>query len=114
MIGWSYLKLKHPKFWLKFEFDQNADSGMGSWGQLINPDCVDILLSLCALLATKMSLLQMNLPGTETGIFLENYPDSKVPGANMGPIWGLQDPGGPHVGPMNFAIWVGQGFTLGI
>ena len=23
----------------------------------------------------------------------------------MGPIWGWQDPGGPHVGPMNFAIW---------
>ena len=32
------------------------------------------------------------------------YPDSKVHGANMGPIWGRQDPGGPHVGPMNFAI----------
>ena len=32
-------------------------------------------------------------------------PDSKVPGANMGPIWGRQDRGGPHVGPMNFAIW---------
>ena len=32
-------------------------------------------------------------------------PDSKVQGANMGPIWGRQDPGGPHVGPMNFAIW---------
>ena len=32
-------------------------------------------------------------------------PDSKVHGANMGPIWGQQDPGGPHVGPMNFAIW---------
>ena len=29
-------------------------------------------------------------------------PDSKVHGANMGPIWGRQDPGGPHVGPMNF------------
>ena len=28
-----------------------------------------------------------------------------VHGANMGPIWGRQDPGGPHVGPMNFAIW---------
>ena len=27
-------------------------------------------------------------------------PDSKVHGANMGPIWGRQDPGGPHVGPM--------------
>ena len=23
----------------------------------------------------------------------------------MGPIWGGQDQGGPHVGPMNFAIW---------
>ena len=34
------------------------------------------------------------------------YPDSKVHGANMGPIWGRQDPGGHHVGPMDFAIWV--------
>ena len=32
-------------------------------------------------------------------------PDSKVYGANLGPIWGRQDPGGPHVGPMNLAIW---------
>ena len=24
-----------------------------------------------------------------------------------GPIWGRQDPGGPHVCPMNFAIWEG-------
>ena len=32
-------------------------------------------------------------------------PDSKVHGAHMGPIWGREDPGGPHVGPMNFAIW---------
>ena len=34
------------------------------------------------------------------------YHDSKVHGANMGPIWGRQDPGGPHVGPLNLAIWV--------
>ena len=26
----------------------------------------------------------------------------------MGPIWGRQDPGGPHVGPMNFVIWAGS------
>ena len=32
-------------------------------------------------------------------------PDNKVHEANMGPIWGRQDPGGPYVGPMNFAIW---------
>ena len=36
--------------------------------------------------------------------FLIHYPDSKVHGANMGPIWGQQDPGGPHVGPVNFPI----------
>ena len=35
----------------------------------------------------------------------QTCPDNKVHGANMGPIWGRQDPGGPHVGPMNFAIW---------
>ena len=31
---------------------------------------------------------------------------SKVHGADMGPIWRQQDPVGPHVGPMNFAILV--------
>ena len=36
-----------------------------------------------------------------------SYPDNKVHGVNMGPIWGRQDPGGPHVGPMNFDIRVG-------
>ena len=35
---------------------------------------------------------------------IDEYPDSKVHGASMGPIWGRQDPGGPHVGPMNLAI----------
>ena len=37
-------------------------------------------------------------------LFVVTDPDSKVRGVNMGPIWGRQDPGGPHVGPMNFAI----------
>ena len=34
------------------------------------------------------------------------FPESKVHGVNMGPIWGRQDPGGPHVDPMNLAIRV--------
>ena len=34
------------------------------------------------------------------------YPDIKVHGANMGPIWGRQDRGGPHVGHMNLATRV--------
>ena len=33
--------------------------------------------------------------------------DNKVHGANMGPIWVRQDPGGPHVGSMIF----GNNFT---
>ena len=38
-----------------------------------------------------------------TGMFWD-FPDSKVHGANMGPIWGRQDPGGPYVGPMNLVV----------
>ena len=38
---------------------------------------------------------------------LTRLPDSKVCGANMGHIWGWQDPSGSHVGPMNLAIWAG-------
>ena len=40
-------------------------------------------------------------------VFLStSYPDSKVHWANIGPILVRQDPGGPHVGPTNFAIRV--------
>ena len=39
-------------------------------------------------------------------VVLDISPDSKVRGANTGPIWGRQGPGGPHVSPMNFGIWV--------
>ena len=35
-----------------------------------------------------------------------NRPDSKVHGAYMGPTWGRQDPGGPHVVPIIPIIWV--------
>ena len=37
-------------------------------------------------------------------VSVQNIPESKVDGANMGPIWGRQDPGGPHDGRMNF-VW---------
>ena len=32
----------------------------------------------------------------------------------MGPIWDQQDPGGHHVGPMNFAIWVDAADLVGL
>ena len=44
-----------------------------------------------------------------SGVDAVSYTDSKGHGANMGPIWGRQGPGGHHVGPMNFAIWVPLG-----
>ena len=37
-------------------------------------------------------------------LWITATPDSKAHGANMGPTWVLSSPGGPHVGPMNFAI----------
>ena len=37
---------------------------------------------------------------------LQSFPDSKIHGANMGPIWVLSAPDGPHVGARNHAIRV--------
>ena len=37
-------------------------------------------------------------------IYTYMHPESKIHGANMGPTWGRQDPGGPHVGHMKFVI----------
>ena len=51
-------------------------------------------------------LVNKSMSCSNLHVSCNDYPDSKVHGANMGPIWGRQDPGGPHVGPMNFAIWV--------
>ena len=35
---------------------------------------------------------------------IDKDPDSKAHRANMGPIWDLSAPDGPHVGPMDLAI----------
>ena len=42
----------------------------------------------------------------QAALVFQFNPDSKVHGANMGSIWGRQDPGEPHVGPINFVIHV--------
>ena len=41
-------------------------------------------------------------------------PDSKVHGTNMGPIWVLSAPDGPHVGPMDVTIWDVDVFYYGL
>ena len=50
--------------------------------------------------------LSFNLSDASASLVQQMNLDTKVHGANMGAIWGRQDPGGPHVGPMNFVIWV--------
>ena len=39
-------------------------------------------------------------------VWRKSYPDSKIPGANMGPTWVLSAPDGPHVGSRNLVIRV--------
>ena len=84
---------------------------------------VYLFSSLCIILRCHFSLLKYHVCSTMCSHFCFAFlwfghnnlsfwsrtwfitiPDSKVHGANMGPIWGRQDPGGPHVGPMNLAI----------
>ena len=44
---------------------------------------------------------------------MHTLPESKFRGANVGPIWGRQDPGEHHVGTMNFAIWATMQTSIG-
>ena len=57
-----------------------------------------IALPLWTCFCSKMPTVTNLIIGYET------VPDSKVHEAYMGPTWGRQDPGGPHVDPMNLAI----------
>ena len=43
--------------------------------------------------------------GQRTRNLKQFIPDSNIHGANVGPTWGRQDPGGPHVGHRNIATW---------
>ena len=50
----------------------------------------------------KMISVSKEIIHTRSSVFaLKGNPHSKVHGAVMGPIWGRQGPGGPHVGPLN-------------
>ena len=49
-------------------------------------------------------LKQQQIKHLHVSFVNDSNPNNKVHGANMGPIWSLQDPDGPHVGPMNCAF----------
>ena len=70
----------------------------GQHGTLLSPGYPQSLQTLHCLWRIEVELYRV-------GCARLHRPDSKFYGANMGPTWGRQDPGGPHVGPMNLVIW---------
>ena len=67
--------------------------------KIVHCGCIWVYVHVCEVVAYAV-VAEVILWSTPTTLL----PDSKVHEANMGPIWGRQDPGEPHVGPMNFAI----------
>ena len=59
-------------------------------------------------LSRRNNTLPQMTPGHKVDMYPTGIPDSKVRGANMGPTWVQSAPDGPHVGPINLAIWVWQ------
>ena len=66
---------------------------------------VKVIACILPAIVETMRVCIREITAVVVALHMKNIADSKVPGANMGPIWGRQDPDGPHVGPMNFAIW---------
>ena len=105
-----------PCSWNLNNFGYTGNTGACFQGGMISSRNTTICLSQLTMLCLPLTKWHRNKDISIYGIdlsFPQYYcwtsqcliPDSKVHGANMGPIWGRQDPGGPHVGPMNFAIW---------
>ena len=66
----------------------------------------DLIGNMQALVQIMAWSLPGDKPFSEPIMTQFTDPDSKVHGANItGPIRHREDPGGSHVGPMNFAIW---------
>ena len=84
-----------------------------SWIWIMTVDRAWSLVAVCGWIQVFGTLHQASIDALQVDglgnnvihTLVRHAPDSQVHGANMGSIWGRQDPGGPHVGPMNFAIW---------
>ena len=77
---------------------------MGTWTNAMNDNPLFNLVTIIARLFSG-DVLSVSEGCWNRVPIIGTIPDSKVHGAYMGPIWGRQDPGGRHVGPMNFVIW---------
>ena len=82
------------------------------WLTSLKSQVLMIMVSLPSLVALEVVVLRTSCTDSDekVGIMItlgfQYYPDIKVHGSLMGPTWGRQDPGGPHVGNMNLTIWV--------
>ena len=87
--------------------DSRNPSSFSTWYIVTTPSArVGIHADVFKKSSRNLRLLQLIIHHSYYFHLYHFFPDSKVHGANMGPIWGRQDPGGSHVGPMNFVIWV--------
>ena len=98
-FGWMDQSFEGSNKYPKHDINQN-------WSQQNVPFKVVNLFQNATSVLTCCSKVNLDYNHTKyVPGMLQIISDSKVLGANLGPIWGRQDPGGPHVGPMNFAIW---------
>ena len=88
----------------------------GSWCQYYQPPCYWLCryMEMCPfqLMSTYCRMYtsenKVSIGSTASAIAMLRTQCShpcKVHRANMGPTWGRQDPGGPHVSHTNLAIW---------
>ena len=81
-----------------------------TWKNYLYIEIGPLLITTSSMHAPSLSRLAPRLGVVIKSILLTDtssyYPDSKGHGAHLGPTRGWQDPGGPHVGPMNLSIRV--------
>ena len=93
----------HAPFWSSFEL---IHINLGKVRTVV-------LLVVVVLIWTMQYLKKTAFKGSNQGtrrLRIYNPQESQI-AKFMGPIWGRQDPGGPHVGPLNFVIWDISVFT---
>ena len=66
---------------------------------------IPVSMEECVAIWQTVSHVTVLLAGKTQDVIEVGVPYSKVHGANMGPIWGRQDPDRPHVGPRWAPCW---------
>ena len=104
-MGLKYLDLSRNYITMISEADL---SHMGSGRLNLDSNPIPCVHQLCWLLASDLQVTLTCRDGSNWNLLDPSYvcegwlstsPDIKVHGANMGPLWGRQDPGGPMLAP---------------